>query len=394
VPLKRGKWPAGRILVLMAMRRVIGLVGFGCVQGLQSVGWSGGAVSDGTLFVGSKEGRLVAVDLADESRQWAEPLKASAQTGGLFGCSPAYGGGCGTGASGVAIYGIPAIGEELVYLAGYNGKVYAYTKDTLAMRWVYPREGYLEPIVGGVVVAQDKIFFGGSDGNVYALDAVNGDKLWEFPIGDKIWSTPVVSDSTVYIGSFDKKLYALSIDDGSKKWEFETEGSIVSTPLVDNGVVYVGSFDRHLYAVDATTGKQIWQFPATDEDENKPENWFWARPVLYDDTIYAACLDNKVYALKAATGDKVTEFDLGSPVSSEPVVNNGTIIFASRDGLVQAVDTVDNSVKQLAEIEEEIYGPLCLNDGVVYIHTQDLTLHRINATTGAILRSVSLKSSE
>jgi outer membrane protein assembly factor BamB len=394
VPLKRGKCPICRILLLIVMFLVIGLVGFGCVQGLQSIGWSGGAVSDGVLFVGSKEGRLVVVDLADESRQWAEPLKESAQTSGLFGCSPAYGGGCGGGSSGVAIYGTPAIAGEFVYIAGYSGKVYAYTKDTLAMRWVYPREGYLDPIVGGVVVDQEKIFFGGSDGNVYALDAVTGDKIWEFPTGDKIWSTPAVSDGTVYIGSFDKKLHALNAADGSKKWEFEAEGSIVSTPLVNNGTVYIGSFDRHLYAVDTTTGKQIWQFPATEDDENKPENWFWAKPVLYDDTIYAACLDDKVYALQAATGDKVTEFDLGSPVSSAPVVDNGTIIFTSRDGIVYAVGTVSNEVKQLAEIEEEVYGPLCINDGVVYIHTQDLTLHRINATTGAVLRSVSLKSSE
>lgn len=386
MPLKQGKWPVGRILILMVMLLVIGLVGFGCVRGLQSIGWSGGAVSDGTLFVGSKEGRLVAVDLADESRQWTEPLKASAQTSGLFGCSPAYGGGCGTGTSGVAIYGTPAIAGELVYLAGYNGKVYAYTKDNLATRWVYPREGYLEPIVGGVVFAQGRLFFGGSDGNVYALDAITGDKLWEFETDDKIWSTPAISNGALYIGSFDKKLYALNAADGSKKWEFETEGSIVSTPLVSNGTVYIGSFDRHIYAVNASDGSLRWKFMG--------ENWFWAKPLLYDDTIYAACLDDKVYALKAATGDKVTEFDLGSPVSSEPVVDNATIIFASRDGVIYTVDTVGHKIRQLAEIEEEIYGPLGISDGIVYIHTQDLTLHRINANTGAILRSVSLKSGE
>jgi hypothetical protein len=44
----------------------------------------------------------------------------------------------------VAIYGTPNI-CDLVYIAAYNGKIYAYTR-TLGARWVYPREGYLQPL--------------------------------------------------------------------------------------------------------------------------------------------------------------------------------------------------------------------------------------------------------
>jgi len=388
VPLKRGKWRTGRILLLVVMLLVIGLASFGCVQGLQPIGWSGGAISDGTLLVGSKEGKLVAVNLADESRQWTEPLKEVRQGGGFFGsCAPAMaGGGCGAGSSGVAIYGTPAVSGDLVYIGGYNGKVYAFASATLATRWVYPREGNLEPIVGGLVVAQGKVYFGASDGKVYALDAATGDEQWEFETGDKIWSTPAVIDDTLFVGSFDKKLYALNAADGSKKWEFETGGAIISTPLVHNGTVYIGSFERYLYAVNAVDGSLRWKFMG--------ENWFWAKPVIYDNTIYAGCLDDKVYALKADTGDKVAELDLESPVSSSPVVVNSSIIFASREGVVYTIDTGLNELKRLADIEEEVYGPLSVSEGVVYIHTQDLTLHRVNATTGAVLRSVSLKSKD
>ncbi|GAI09627.1 unnamed protein product, partial [marine sediment metagenome] len=90
----------------------------------------------------------------------------------------------------------------LVYVAGYNGKVYAINTDSGAVRWVYPREGELQPIVGGAVAILDKVYFGGSDGIVYALDAATGDRQWKFETGDKIWSTPSVSGDTLYIGSF------------------------------------------------------------------------------------------------------------------------------------------------------------------------------------------------
>jgi len=133
----------------------VSLVGLGCVKGLMPIGWSGGAVSDGTLFVGSKEGRLVAINLDDESRLWAESLRPVSQPG-FLGCSPVMGGGCG-GAAGVAIYGTPVIYGELVYIAGYNGKIYAYNTEGLALRWVYPRESNLEPFVGGLVAAEGKL---------------------------------------------------------------------------------------------------------------------------------------------------------------------------------------------------------------------------------------------
>ena len=232
--IKRSKRLTVKIWLLLVMLVMVGLVSAGCVKGLQPIGWSGGAISDGTLFVGSKEGRLVAVNLVDEGRQWAEPLKAASQASGLFGCAPVTAGGCGAGASGVAIYGTPAVSEDLVYISGYNGKVYAYNASSLEMRWVYPREGNLEPIVGGVVVANDKVYFGCSDGTVYTLDAATGDKLREFETGDKIWGTPAIADDTLYIGSFDKKLYALDINTGKEKWSqpFETEGSVIATPLV------------------------------------------------------------------------------------------------------------------------------------------------------------------
>lgn len=376
----------GKILLLLVTLLLIGITSSGCIKGLQSIGWSGGTVSDDTLFVGSKEGKLVAVNLADGSRQWSEPLRAAEQAGG-FGCAPTLGGGgCTAAPAGVAIYGTPVVSGDLVYIGGYNGKVYAYNSSSLGLRWVYPREDNLKPIVGGITVAQGKIYFGSSDGKVYALDAATGDREWQFETGDKIWSTPTIEGDTLFIGSFDNKLYALSTADGRKKWEFETEGAIASPPLVYNDTVYFGSFDRYLYAVDATDGSLRWKFMGG--------NWFWAKAVVYNNIIYAGCLDGKVYALRADSGNKVAEFDLGSPVSSSPVVVNSSIIFTSKKGAVYSIDTGSKELKQLADIENEVYGPLFAREGVIFIHTQDLTIHRVDATTGAILMPISLNNKE
>jgi outer membrane protein assembly factor BamB len=53
----------------------------------------------------------------------------------------------------------------------------------------------------------------------------------------------------VYFGSDDGNLYALHAQTGTKVWNFTTNGSIQSSPAVANGVVYFGSDDGNLYAV-------------------------------------------------------------------------------------------------------------------------------------------------
>jgi outer membrane protein assembly factor BamB len=378
----KSKWRASRVAFLLALIIAVGLVGFGCVSGLAPVGWSGGTITDGTLYVGSREGRLVSINLSDESRLLSEPLIAVSKPG-LFGCSPSMGGGgCGGASSGVPVYGTPVVFGELAYMAGYNGKIYAYTASNLGVRWVYPREGNLKPLVGGLVESQGKLFIGGSDGKVYALDAASGDKLWEFTTGDKIWGTPAVNGDTLYIGSFDKKLYALNTIDGTKKWEYATEGSVISTPLVYQDTVFFGSFDRNLYALKASDGSLKWKFSG--------KNFFWAEPVVVNDTIYVGCLDGFIYVLQAATGVKVAEIDLKNPVSSKPVIVANSIIFANRKGVVYSLATGTNEIKQLADIKNTVDGPLTAYGEIVYIHTQDMMLQRINAVSGASLTPISL----
>jgi len=353
------------------------LVFSGCRAGLGAVpkGWSGGTVADDALIIGSMEGKLVAVETSDGSPRWAPYVMERQQSGG-FGCTPV--------ATAVAIYGAPAVAGDkfdiddyLVYIGGYDGKVYAinFGKGAGILRWIFPREASLHPIIGSPVIAQDKLYFGSANGIVYALDAETGDSLWNFPTKDKIWSTPAIEGDTLFIGSFDNKFYALDAADGSKKWEFETEGAIVSTPLVHNNTVYIGSFDRYLYALDIADGSLKWKFLA--------ENWFWAKPVIHNGAIYAGCLDGKVYVLDISSGDKLAELDMGSAVSSSPVLVGDSVIVATQDGVVYAVDTGNYQKRMLVDLEETVNASLATDQNNVYVHTVNDTLYAIDARSGA-----------
>ena len=388
MPLKGNRVLLRRVLLLLAILIGMGTILSGCYGRGQPMGWSGATVSGDRIFVGSLQGRLVGLNKADGSLLWPNDAEAGV---------------LGTTETKVAIYGTPVAGSELVYLAGYNGKVYAFVASTGALRWVYPREGNLEPIVGGLVISQGNLYFGGSDGNVYALDAATGDKLWSFETGDKIWSTPAISGDTLYVTSFDNKLYALNVSNGSKTWDFEIGTTSVTTPLIAENTAYIGAFDRYFYAVDASTGSLRWQ------SEVEGGKWFWAKAVAYDSVIYAPNLDGKVYMLNAGNGSEVASaVDLGSPISSDPVLVGDKVIIATEEGKVYSLDTTNHQFNELFDVTQEfgdvptnidrvIRAPLSADDGVVYIKAQTASedvLYAVNVETQKPLWGKSLVVSE
>ncbi len=373
-----------RALILLVLVLVVILVLASCtaagVRGIAQ-GWAGGVIADGTIFVGSMEGKVMALDATDLTLL-GQPiaLLTQAQSGG-FGCAAG-------GASGVAIYSSPAFANDLLFVGGYDEKVYAFTfvdgRLRNEPRWIYPRSGGLGgPVIGGLVAAGDKVYVTSGNGFVIALNAADGFKEWSFEAGERIWAAPAVAGGTVFVGSFDKKLYALDAESGEKRWEFATGGTIATTPAVADGIVYFGSFDRHLYAVDAATGQERWRFPA--EGQDGPKGWFWARPVVHDGIVYAPNLDGKVYAVDAVSGSSLRVYDLGLPISSSPVVVGDSIIVAAsatsrseNQGKVFSLTADSGEAKLLKEISETIFAPLFASDTIVYVQTMANVLYGID----------------
>jgi eukaryotic-like serine/threonine-protein kinase len=381
----RNKRLLSKISILICLILVVVFLLTGCVSGMTPVGWSGVSTSNGILYTASKEGRLVSFNPADGTRMWAEALKAdSAGSGSCLG-----GGGTSLGCGGVAsvaIYGTPALSGDLVYIAGYNGKIYAYNLSSLQPRWVYPREGNLKAIISSIVISGNFLYFGCTDSKLYALDVATGDFKWEFLTGGEIWSSPVVDNGMVFISSFDKKVYALDGVTGSKKWEFATTATNVATPITFDGVVYVGSLDRNLYAINESDGRLLWKYTA--------DNWFWARPVASDGFIYAPCMDNHVYGFNAKTGEMVFNYNVEGQVSSWPIIVSKRLIVATQNGKLWSLSTDSSKMEQklAATIPEQVTAPLTAVDTIVYINGPDNNIRPFNLSTGVALSPVSIKS--
>ena len=81
---------------------------------------------------------------------------------------------------------------------------------------------------------------------------------WRFATAQPVLSSPAVWANTVYVGGSDGNLYALDAHSGHERWRLHTGGPVASSPAVSAGAVYVGSNDGKVYAADALSGRQRW----------------------------------------------------------------------------------------------------------------------------------------
>ena len=365
--------PLPTLLLLAASLLVL----LGCTPGRFSAtsnGWSPASGSDGSVYVGSKQGNVRAlVDDGFDGFQtsWTFPANQDGDSDdrdSLFG-----------------VYGSPVVGEDLVYVSGIDGVLYAIDRKTGTIGstgWKQPRgqvEDERPPLVGEPALdpASNVVVVGSEDGKLYAFDAKTGDPREGFPFTaeDKIWSTPVIQDGVIYFGSHDKHIYAVSLTDGTLKWKFLTGGVVAGRPLIFRDMVIAGSFDKNLYAINIKDGSKSWEFPG--------ENWFWAGAVSNGRTIFAPSMDGNVYALDRA-GNVTWKHDVGSPIISRPVLIPAGLVVAGKDSKITLLDTSlaevglqrVRSVRPLPD-DPEILAPLYAVGESILVGAQDNTVRRI-----------------
>jgi len=332
-------------------------------------GWPGIQIAEDTIYVGTLDGRILALNPDSGSRKW-EWTPASGQSSNFLGCGCTGGGQL----AGGLFYDSPVIAYDSVYIGTYSGKIYAINTENGVEKWEY---NVGSAIVGGVTVANNTLFVGSSNGQLHVLNLANdtAGERFTFKTENKIWSTPVVQNGIVYFGSLDHNLYALDASTGEKKWSFKTDASITATPLVMDELLYIGSHDSKLYAINTETGEMKWVF-------DKAGDWFWSKVVYDSGTIYAGSLDHYIYAVGAGNGTLLWSFETSGPINTSPIIAGGVLIVASEEGKVYGLDLSTGEKKwQFDDIKAKVLTSPCTDGNTVYIDADD-NLYALDGKTG------------
>lgn len=225
------------------------------------------AVADGMVFIGSWDSNFYALDAATGTEKWrfktGEDAVNHNQTG---------------------IQSSAAVADGMVYFGCRDAHLYALDEQTGAMKWSYSTKGSW--ILNSPAVSKGKVYFATSDtGLLYAADAKTG--AIEYAVsfhGWPVYSSPAIAGEMLYVGSTEGTVSGVHLPSGRIAWTFSTEASKQNMGAIKS---YFGPFTTDFYDdVMAAYGKLLTLGPIL------------ASPVVVENVVYVGSVDGNLYALQ------------------------------------------------------------------------------------------------
>ena len=233
----------------------------------------------GRLFVGTHDGRLLAVDPAQGRRVWEFAARDS-------------------------VVAAPAVDSGRVFFGSFDGNVYALDTATGQLLWKHDMKA---PVTSTPAIDRDLLLIGSRAYDFEAIRSSNGETAW----ARYIWfswveSSATVRDGVAYVGSSDAAaLFAFDARNGRTRWRTDVYGWAWGRPSVTDRRVFVGTAAENGYlidhragiiALDRGSGRPLWHY---DVKATATGTYgFPGSSAVGEELVFFAGLDGHVYAFK------------------------------------------------------------------------------------------------
>ena len=183
------------------------------------------AVVDGELYAASYAGELYCVDTATGRVKWTAKTHDDTDVS-------------------------PLVSGDFIYIAAEEraSRVYCFDRRKKG-KLVWQYEGNKGGYWSSPALAQGRIYIGGQDGYMHALDAKTGKAVWTYRTEAPIWSSPAWIDGRLVFGSYDQHIHVVDGQSGRPVSKLRLDGRCISTPIVVDGRVYVGTATGTFYCL-------------------------------------------------------------------------------------------------------------------------------------------------
>lgn len=319
------------------------------------------AIVDREVYVGTDDGTLLSLSLADGAERWKHAVDAPIESS-------------------------PSVAGALVVFGDDAGVMHALAREDGKPRWSFATEGR---IVSSLMVYDGLGVFGSYDGGLYALDVGTGKQRWKYTIEERIHATPAIADDKVLIAGCDGRLHVVQLADGQRVRSVALESVTGCSPAVSGARAFLGTYGDDVLSVDWRAGTVVWRF--SDQEQPMPfmssaalarglmivggrdkrvrafyqgggvVRWaFEARgrvdcsPVVSGDYVYVGCTSGVLYALDIERGREVWRFETGSAIVGSPAVAAGRLVVGTEDGMIYAFESQAPSREGQSSQEEAV----------------------------------------
>ena len=284
------------------------------------------AAANGLVYFTARPGSLYAVNAASGRLAWKSDFGADRGTEDYWDY----------------LLSSPVIAGSAVVVGAGDGFVRSFDARTGKLRWRFDTGARVRSTPA---VAEGLVVVGTTSGHVVALHEGDGSLAWRFATAGasrtfeeasndttSVMATPSLSQGRVFVGGRDGYLYAIDLHRGEQLWRTtHDESSWILSTLTGDERLYVGSGSANIVqAADPATGKEIWR--------SATRAAIFARVVRSGDTLVFSDFAGNVQGIDRATGERLWQFPMGQRSLSTPAIDGGIVYCASDAGVLFALD--------------------------------------------------------
>jgi outer membrane protein assembly factor BamB len=263
------------------------------------------AIAAGTVYVGTLDGYLYAINLENGGLKWK--YQASGE-----------------------IKSSPTVFRNVVHFGDGMGVFHAVDAQTGEPIWTFEAEA---EIISSANVAQDRLLFGSYDQYLYCLSAEDGSLAWKFETEGYVHGTPAIVNGAVVISGCDGYLRSINIADGVEQQKIALGDYVAASPVILNGRAYAGTFGNQVLCAELENSEILWWY-------EHPERRFpfYASAAVTVDIVVIGGRDKMIHALKPQTGEPLWTYPTKSRVDSSPVIVGERVFFGTVGGELVALN--------------------------------------------------------
>ena len=283
------------------------------------------AFADGKLFVTTAKGIVLGLEAASGSEVWRHDVRAP-------------------------LRGAPAVAEGRVLVISADNQSFALDGGTGEPLWQHAAPGEPVAILGGSTpaVSQGIVVVCYSSGEVNALSLESGIPLWSETVLrprrtlaiaaiNDIDGLPVIDRDRVYVGGTGGEVAAFDLQTGSRLYDLSVASD--QTPWPAGDVVYLISDRGEVICILRATGQVRWvsALPRERAEDTSGDALLqWYGPVLVSERLLVGSSDGELVSVSPYNGEILGRFKVDATIRQPVIVADGTVYLLTEDATLHA----------------------------------------------------------
>jgi outer membrane protein assembly factor BamB len=257
------------------------------------------------------------------------------------------------------LYSAPIIAEGVIFAMDSKGYISSNNANDLSTKWLNKTgvdENESEILGGGLAFDEGVVYATTGRGEVFAIDAKTGNKVWFKALGVPLRAAPKVLAGKIYAVSVDNQLFAFDAKSGMQIWNSrginENSGFMATiSPAITENIVIAPYSSGEIHALDANSGQDLWNDSLNKVNYTAATAKFsgiGGNPIIKDDIVYVASNNGYFVAFAIANGRRLWQQEISSLNSAW--IGDDFIYILSIDNKLVCLQKSDGRIKWVKQI--------------------------------------------